>query len=57
MPTDEPKEKNPHAVALGALGGKAKSAKKLATVRENVAKARTKRWPPEALKRNKANHT
>jgi hypothetical protein len=31
-------EKNPHAVALGRLGGKATSAKKTAAVRENGKK-------------------
>lgn len=33
-------DKNPAAVALGALGGKSRSPKKLAAVRRNAKKAR-----------------
>lgn len=38
-------KKNPHAAALGALGGKAKSARKLAALKKSLAKARESRWP------------
>jgi hypothetical protein len=37
----KPKQKNPAAVALGKLGGKAKSAKKTAAARLNAKKSRT----------------
>lgn len=35
--------KNPHAVALGRLGGRVKSEKKTQAVRENAKKPRRKR--------------
>jgi len=37
--------KNRHAVALGRLGGKSKSAKKTAAIKRNLEKARALRWP------------
>jgi hypothetical protein len=40
----KPKPKNPHAAALGALGGRSTSAKKIAAVSKNLDKARAKRW-------------
>lgn len=35
--------KNPHAVALGRIGGKSRSDKKLAAIRENAKKPRPKK--------------
>ena len=41
--------KNRHAMALGKLGGLAKSAKKTAAIKRNLEKARALRWPKKIL--------
>ncbi len=40
--------KNPHAVALGRLGGRVKSAAKTAAVRANATRPRIRRKVPQA---------